>query len=361
MHDAVSLDGVPLAEELSQDLILCHLAVAEFGVEGHIVDSLKVIDSHSLVTSLVELGICLLDKSTSALINVAADASEELVVVDLAIVILVEELEDAFELGGRKDVTVFTESPLELCSIKLLVLAVINSAEDLTELTDAMGTTSLKGGENLFENLIGRLTSYTEHGVDIGVVTAAHSCDGGGELLVIKLAVAVCIELGEDSLELDILEDAAECLKSFLEFTKLNRAESIKIEVLKDLFNGLALIISPMCALSDFLENDVLKLLHSVGGCLDLSGSGEAPCLQDEVNEVIVFLCGKGCVNISVVSDETLLSHVATSVVLAEAVNELNTHVIALLFSRSHSGVLFSLVGGLELAPGNAAGTTLVQ
>lgn len=143
MNDAVSLDGVPLAEELSQDLILGHLAVAEFGVEGHIIDSLKVIDSHSLVTSLVELGICLLDKSTSALINVAADASEELVVVDLAIVILVEKLEDAFELGGRKDMTVFTESPLELGSIKLLVLAVINSAEYLTELTDAMGTTSL--------------------------------------------------------------------------------------------------------------------------------------------------------------------------------------------------------------------------
>ena len=117
MNDSVSLEGVPLAEELSQDLILGHLTVAELGVEGDIVDTLKVLDGHLLVTSSVELSICELYESTSALVDVAADASEELVVVDLAIVILIEEFEDALELGGGQDMTVFTEAPLELSSI----------------------------------------------------------------------------------------------------------------------------------------------------------------------------------------------------------------------------------------------------
>ena len=224
-----------------------------------------------------------------------------------------------------------------------------------------MGTTSLQGNEDLIENLIGGLTSNTEDGVDIGVVAAAHSCDSRGELLVIKFTVSVGIELGEEGLELNVAEYATEGLEGFLEFTKLDSAESVKIEVLEDLLNGLALIVSTMGALSDFFENNVFKLFDSIGSGLHLRGSRETPCLQDEINEVIILLSGESSVDIGVVSDETLLRHDTSTLVFAEALDELNANLVALLFSGSHSGVGFNLVGSLELAPGNAAGTTLVE
>jgi hypothetical protein len=136
-YDIVRLESVPLAEELGEDLVVGHLAIAELRVEGHFIHTLQVVDCHGLIAGLVKLLVSKLDE--------AADASEELVVVDLAVVVLVEEFENSLELGGTEDMAVLAETQLELSPVEFVVLVVINSAENLAELANTMSTSSLQG------------------------------------------------------------------------------------------------------------------------------------------------------------------------------------------------------------------------
>jgi hypothetical protein len=126
----------------------------------------------------------------------------------------------------------------------------------------------------------------------------------GCEFLIVELSVSVGIESGEVAMQLDVMEDAAEGLKSLLGFTKLDEAVAIKVEMLEDLLHSLALVIT-MGALSDLLENDNLDLLHCRGDMQLVSR--EASSLQDKINEVIVLLSGESGVHISVVVNECLL------------------------------------------------------
>ena len=99
-YTAILLEGVPLREELFKNLVLCQLPILELGVEGNIIDISEILEADDTVTGLVELLVCELYQRASALIQVPTDGSEELVVINLPIVVLVEILEDAFELRG---------------------------------------------------------------------------------------------------------------------------------------------------------------------------------------------------------------------------------------------------------------------
>jgi len=249
-------------------------------------------------------------------------------------------------------VTVLTETPHELIAVHLAITVVVHAAENYSEATDAVGTTSLKSIQNLLKNLIRRLSGDTENGIDVGVVAAATDGEPGGELLVVKLVVAVLIVLGEKSALLELGESTAHGLKSTGEFRELNSAEAVQVEMLEDLANGLALVIGSVSSLSDLLEDDVLDLSET--GSVDSdSGALKTPNLKDRLDEVALLVDGGDSVAVSVEAAEGIFSDLTIFALLANELDEIVHDGLSSLLSGSDTRVLGSVVLANDLLQGS--------
>lgn len=213
-HLVVADVSIPLSHELSQDVIAAHLTRLELGVLGDVVCNRDVVQvDHAAVIS-IQLVVGKLDKRQSTLVHIAADATEELIVGDLTVVVLVKVFKDALELRGAEGVAVLAKSPHELVAIHLLVAIVVHAAENDSETTDTVSATGFHSVQNLLKDLIGGFTLDSENWVDVGVVAATTDGEPCGELLVVQLVVAVLVVLVEDGSLLELREGATDALES---------------------------------------------------------------------------------------------------------------------------------------------------
>ena len=213
-HLVVTDVSIPLGHELRQDIITAHLACLELGVLGHVVSRRNVIQIDQSTMVSVQLVICELDESQSSLVHVAADAPEELVVRDFAVVVFVEVLKNALEFGGAECVAVLAEAPHELIAVHLFVTVVVHAAEDNSQTTDSVCATGFHSVQDLLKNLIRRFTLDSEDRVDVRVVATALDSEPSSKFLIVQLVVAIFVILIEHCPLFKLREGAANALQS---------------------------------------------------------------------------------------------------------------------------------------------------
>lgn len=126
--------------------------------------------------------------------------------------------------------------------------------------------------------------------------------------------------------------------------------------MLEDLADGLSLVISAVCSLSNLLEDNIFDL----GETLGVDGHSSAfktPRLQDDGDEVVLLVDWGDGVTISVVAAEVLLRDVATLASLAHDLNEIVHHGLSTLLAGGDSGVSGGVVLRDECFEGDAWGT----
>lgn len=130
--------------------------------------------------------------------------------------------------------------------------------------------------------------------------------------------------------------------------------------MLKDLSNSFSLVICSMSSLSDLFENDVLKLSYPLGR--DLSDiAADSPSLQNHINEVIILLGGKSCIDICIVFKETTLSDLTTLSSGTDQVLEVVIYSLLLFLSGEDSGVGLSTVLLAKLSERDSSRSGLVE
>lgn len=158
-------------------------------------------------------------------------------------------------------------------------------------------------------------------------------------------------------MHLDIRESAAEGLEALGEFGVFNSAVAIQIEVFEDALAGLALIISTVSALTDFLEDSIANDLKTAR--VNLAGvSSEAPGVHNNLLEVGFTLSGENAVHERVVDAELFLSAVS---ITANGINsgaEISHDGGSLLLTGENARVLISAVSSLQSISGTGVSTT---
>merc|ERR1712032_857589 len=225
-------DSVPLLHELVQDIVLGHLTALKLRVEGDVVDVSQVLNINDTVIGIIQLVKGHLDELFSVFVHATTDTSEELIVAELSVVVLVEVLEDALELRWAEVMAVLAKSPHEFGTVHLAVTVIVHAAEDEAKSTDSMGSSGLESFTDLLEDLVGWLTRKSEGWVHVGVVSTSLDCHKGCKLFVVKLVVAILVVLVKDSAELEFLIAAADSFHGLCELSEVNCAESIEVEML---------------------------------------------------------------------------------------------------------------------------------
>ena len=95
---AIFLDAVPLGEEFTQHIFLCHLSRFKFGMERAVVHGQQVIHCHFAIACLVQFRKNLIYKGAASGIQSTSDAPQEFVETDFSVVVLVEIFENALKL-----------------------------------------------------------------------------------------------------------------------------------------------------------------------------------------------------------------------------------------------------------------------
>ena len=158
-----------------------------------------LVDVDNLVVGLVQLGKCHYHELYSVFIHSTADTSEEFIIAESSVVVLVEVLEDALELGGAQVMAVLTETPHEFMAVHLAVTVVIHATEYESKSTNSMSTSCLESIADLLEHLIGWLACESKGWVHVWIVSTSFDCKPGSELFVVKLVVFVFVVLVKDS------------------------------------------------------------------------------------------------------------------------------------------------------------------
>ena len=122
--------GLESVQELLQDLILSLLACLDIRVESGAVESLQIIDGDATRPVSVELVEGLFNKLLPVVVDGSSDSQKELVIIQAAILVLVEEVEDLLDVTvSNVDLEVADRLP-ELTDIERSGVVVI---EDLFE------------------------------------------------------------------------------------------------------------------------------------------------------------------------------------------------------------------------------------
>lgn len=66
----------------------------------------------------------------------------------------------------------------------------------------------------------------------------------------------------------------------------------------KDFSHGFTFIISSMCSLANFLKDNVFKFFYALG--CNIWVLTDSPCWKNDVDKVLIFLCWKACIEISI-------------------------------------------------------------
>lgn len=95
----------------------------------------------------------------------------------------------------------------------------------------------------------------SENRIDIGVVSCASQSHLTCKLFIVHFAIAACM-LIEQSTQVNLTWLTAESFKRLFELIKIQSTFQSKVEMLKEPFDCFTLIVSCMCALSNFFENE---------------------------------------------------------------------------------------------------------
>lgn len=93
-----------------------------------------------------------------------------------------------------------------------MVFAFIDSAENNSQTSNTMMTSSLKVLLNFVDNLVRRFSFSAKNWVYIWIIPAANESEKLSKLFIINLAIAIGIKSLEQALELSLLEVASKCL-----------------------------------------------------------------------------------------------------------------------------------------------------
>jgi len=183
--------------------------------------------------------------------------------VDALVIVSVEVPEDTLEFRWGQLVAVLAEAPHEFAAVKLHVTVVVHAAEDATETADSVGTTCLKSVTDFAEHCKWWLTFSAECGAHVGVISAATVGSSEGELFIVEAAVAIFVEFGKHSPQLEVFEIASECLEGTRELCRLNCSQAVFVEVLEDLLYSPSLVLSAVGFLTNLLKDNALNLCEA--------------------------------------------------------------------------------------------------
>ena len=288
---SILYDGVPLLHELVQDVVFRHLTTLKLGVERDIVGVNQIVDVDNIVVGLVQLGECHSHELFSVFIHSTADTSQEFIIAESSVIVLVEVFEDALELRGAQVMAVLTETPHEFMAVHLAVTVVIHATEYKSKSTNSVGSSGLESVTDLLEDLIGWFTSESEGWVHVRVVSTSFYREEGCKLFVVELVVFVFVVLVKNSSELEILIAAANGFHRFLELLEVYCAKAVKVEVFEDSSDCSSFIFSAMGTLSDFLKDAVFNFSKAWScDCACVLAWIQSPCLHHHVDEVVFSL-----------------------------------------------------------------------
>ncbi len=142
-----------------------------------------------------------------------------------------------------------------------------------------------------------------ERGVDIWVRPCSHQSEYTREFLAVKGARAVLIILVEECSDLSWFEDAPEFVEGFPEGLDANTALILKVEVLEGFHNRPPFILPLTSLLPNLLVDDVLEILQTFWRDILLLCC-YSPCVENQINKVILLLAWERRINIGVIFQE---------------------------------------------------------
>ena len=149
---AVAVTVAEGGQELHKHLLVSHLAAHHLRVLAAVVHDAQVRRVHDAAAVRIELDEALVDDCLPGSVRGAADAIEELVVADHAVLVRVQVFQEQLRLplgNGRAKVH---QTPVELLFIDLAVTVVVHDAERAAHAANGPHTAGIQTGLHLFED-----------------------------------------------------------------------------------------------------------------------------------------------------------------------------------------------------------------
>lgn len=149
---AVAVLVAERGQELSEHLLGGHLASLHLGMLRRVVAGGQVSAVHLAGTVGVELGEGAVDDLLAHFVGLATDAAEELVEVNEAVAVGVESLEANLGLALADGATKVLKAPVELLLVELAVALLVHDLEGAAETTDGLAAAGLQVAADLIED-----------------------------------------------------------------------------------------------------------------------------------------------------------------------------------------------------------------
>ena len=121
-------------------------------MEAAVIDWSEISASDTAISIVVELAESLVDKFLASLIGHASHSDEELVVVNTAVLVGIETLDENFTLTLCDVHSQVLDAPVELLLIELPVAIVIDDTEGPSHSTDGLSAAGSKSSTNFGDN-----------------------------------------------------------------------------------------------------------------------------------------------------------------------------------------------------------------
>ena len=152
-NDSITVHIAERGQELNEDFLGCHLTALDLGVLAGVVYDAEVCRGNSAIAIAVKLSEALVDNSLSVGVWRSAEAIEELVVTDDAILVSVKVVQESLGLTHVDVDTVILKAPVELLLVDFPVTIVVHDAERTSHTTDGPNSAGSQAGFHLLKNL----------------------------------------------------------------------------------------------------------------------------------------------------------------------------------------------------------------
>ena len=150
--NSIAVHVAEAGQELHEHFFGSHLAALDLRVLAGVINSAQVCRGDRAVAITVELGEALVNNSLSVGVWRAANAVEELVVTDDAILVRVKVTREGLVLTHVDVDAVILKAPVELLHVDLAVTIVVHDSERAAHATDGSYTARVKACFYLFED-----------------------------------------------------------------------------------------------------------------------------------------------------------------------------------------------------------------
>ena len=155
-NDSITVHIAERGQELHEDLLGRHLAALDLGVLAGVVYDAEVSRGNSAIAITIKLGEALIDNSLSVGVWRSAEAIEELVVTDNAILVSVKVVQKGLGLAHVDVDSVILKAPVELLLVDFAIAIVVHDAERTAHTTDGPNSAGSQAGFHLLKNLKGK-------------------------------------------------------------------------------------------------------------------------------------------------------------------------------------------------------------